>query len=561
MNVQLHPDIEQLDKSSLCYSIYSQLYLNFFNSQQRKDDEHPYGIEEGDQTSLRLKNTAYGFASAIAGAVNGEGSSESGGLFLEYLKKSGGDMSGALHADYGFEAGVDNMRILETYAEKHTNEAGTVITVDYGVRITGNLKIGGSNLYLGGHNVLRYDADVATATIDASHLNFGETAIASTGYLQFGERNTGVFISSSMLQIAGQDVYHQGNANLSDTDWVMRNAEVYGTLAVRGSSTFDSELSALHGVRLGDKGKCLLSFSGEDAALSGNLSFNEGYGIRIGGIPVLARLGDNRVQIGSIGGDMLLGNDTTPKIRLLSGISDVDGDCLMLSAYGNACFPGSLSVRHDYGEVLFSSYRTDTTDEGVVIHKNLRMGSADGILITGNKQRLSLNSSVQYITDGVSSYMLHTTRFEHRASTSHYTPKNRCSESFHLSTDADFVSAGVPFEATGHIGIDGSVTRLMDATLFFSEEVRLHAIGNGLKHYGDSIFLGSLSSEFFSSGFAGRGWAIRENLTSGNTIATFDEIVVRRKFRAYEIEVKKLSVTNGSLWVSDTCSGDTVEKL
>lgn len=49
MSVQLHPDIETLDKESLCYSIYAQLYHNFFNAQQKKDDEHPYGIEEGDE--------------------------------------------------------------------------------------------------------------------------------------------------------------------------------------------------------------------------------------------------------------------------------------------------------------------------------------------------------------------------------------------------------------------------------------------------------------------------------------------------------------------------------
>lgn len=55
MSVQLHPDIEQLDRSSLCYSIYSQLYHNFFNAQQKKDAEHPYGVEEGDETSVRLK--------------------------------------------------------------------------------------------------------------------------------------------------------------------------------------------------------------------------------------------------------------------------------------------------------------------------------------------------------------------------------------------------------------------------------------------------------------------------------------------------------------------------
>ena len=39
MSVQLHPDIETLDKESLCYSIYAQLYHNFFNAQLT--DLHP----------------------------------------------------------------------------------------------------------------------------------------------------------------------------------------------------------------------------------------------------------------------------------------------------------------------------------------------------------------------------------------------------------------------------------------------------------------------------------------------------------------------------------------
>ena len=60
MSVQLHPDIGQLDRSSLCYSIYSQLYHNFFNVQERKSAENPYGIEEGDERApeeyrLRLR--------------------------------------------------------------------------------------------------------------------------------------------------------------------------------------------------------------------------------------------------------------------------------------------------------------------------------------------------------------------------------------------------------------------------------------------------------------------------------------------------------------------------
>ena len=73
--------------------------------------------------------------------------------------------------------------------------------------------------------------------------------------------------------------------------------------------------------------------------------------------------------------------------------------------------------------------------------------------------------------------------------------------------------------------------------------------------------MGGISSEFFSSGFAGSGWAILKNKATGSIQATFDEVVVRRKMRVYELEVQKNTATNGSLWVTDSCSGDMVIPL
>ena len=403
MSVQLHPDIETLDKESLCYSIYAQLYHNFFNAQQKKDDEHPYGIEEGDETSLRLKNTAYGFASAIAGAVTGEGGSGSGGLLLDYLKKSGGDMTGKLSANYGFEAGIGNTRILETYSQDITDPEGVVTAIEYGIRITGNLKVGGDSLHIGGRQLLRYDADKATATINASHIDFLDATVHSKGAWIIGDEDTGISISPTRLAVGGQDVYHRGNANTDTVDWTMRDGMVRRNLTVRGSTVMDGGLKALQGVELGDKGKCLLSFSEEDVALGGFLSFLDGFGIRIGDVPVLLCTDKDKIQFGSIGGDLLLGGDHTPKIRLFSGISDVDGECLMLSPYGKACFPGSLTVRHNYGADLLSSYRVDTSDEGIVIHKRLRMGTAEGFMFTGDRERVSLSSEVIYEEEDVRS--------------------------------------------------------------------------------------------------------------------------------------------------------------
>ena len=44
MSVQLHPDIETLDKESLCYSIYAQLYHNFFNAEPLREKAVPEAV-------------------------------------------------------------------------------------------------------------------------------------------------------------------------------------------------------------------------------------------------------------------------------------------------------------------------------------------------------------------------------------------------------------------------------------------------------------------------------------------------------------------------------------
>lgn len=562
MSVQLHPDIEQLDKSSLCYSIYSQLYQNFFNSQDRKDEEHPFGIVEGDETSVRLKNTAYGFASAIAGSVDGTGSGESGGILLDYLKKSGGDMFGILRANYGFEAGIGNNRVLATYEERHINEAGEIVGTDYGVRISGQLHVGGSNFYLGDKRVLSYDNASGTASFDVPQLYFRVAKMQSDGEFIIGaSRENGILITPTLLQVGGKDVYHAGNANLGTVDWSMLNASVGGELKVTGNTILSGELRALYGSHLGSGGKTIAQFNDNEMALNGFLSFGVSYGIKINGIPVLFRAGEQEIQLGSIGGDLLLGGDHTAKIRLLSGISDTDGNYILVSAYGDAYFPGSLVVRHNRGADLLSSYRTDTNDEGIILHKRLRFSTAEGTYLTGNRSGIYFYSDVIQDREDERVIQPCCSQIEHRISGSLYKPQNRDSYTLYICTDTDLVTLNNPLEVKGYIGIDGSYTRLAADSLFFSETSRLQSVAGGIKHYGNSVFRDNLSSELFSSGFAGSGWAIMLNRTTGGVTATFDEIVARRKFRAYEFEVLKISATNGSLWVSNSCSGDSVEKL
>ena len=543
--IELLPDIETLDKDSLCYSIYSQLYHNFFNAQDSGT------VTEGDQTSIRLHNTAYNFASAIASGVTSEGGGEG---FLGYLKKSGGDMTGLLRANNGFEAGIGNSRVLQLY-----NESGVT-----GIRIAGELRAGGSSFYLGDKQVFRYDKVNDRVTIDGASINMGSATVYSRGKFIVGEsEENGVSVSTAGILIKGNPVYHHGNANLTTVDWKMQNGYVSGDLEVAGVATTSGKLVAEHGVSLGDNGKSLLSINRDNIDINGFLSFSTGYGVRLDGIPVFVRSGEKDIQIGAVGGDLLLGSGHTNKIRLLTGIADVDGNNQLITKYGGAYFPDSLTVRHNYGDTLFSSYRVDSSDEGMIIHQKLRFANQYGAYLSGGDDSMVFSSRVEHITPDspAREFVTYHTRFDYRASSSVYRPLNGFSDTLFVSTDVDFVCYDKPVEVKGHVGIDGSFTRMADGKLFFTDEIYLSSSDDGIKHHGNAYFLGSISSERYSSGMAGSGWGILYNQTTGNVTATFDEVTIRKKIRAYELEVQKNAVTNGSLWVSDACQGDTVLKL
>lgn len=555
MSAELHPGILALDTESLCYSLYSELYNQFFNAQDKKSESFPYGIEEGDDTSIRLRNTAYGFAVAIAGAVNGEGAG--GGILLDYLMKAGGDMTGPLRANYGFEAGIGNTRVLETYTYKDGEKD------IYGVRIHGELDVGSTGIIAAGTQILSYDQSTHTTVIHTPRFDFGASSVVSSGEIIVGGRESGVYISPDALLFRGKHVYHEGNANLETVDWRMKDARVDGSLEVVGSVVLSGYLSALYGAELGTLGNVLLSLGPDSIDATCHLSFGPNYGIKISGSTVLGRIGEKDVQIGGIGGDLLLGSVETNKIVLKAGVMDADAEYMLISPYGAAYFPDSLTVRHNYGDTLLSSYRTDSNDEGVVIHKILRFGSTKGPSLYHERDGIAFCSFVEY-TDPESatkSQVFYDTVMRYGPSTSRYALPGQKSDSLIIETGADTIRINKPVEGENYIGIEGSLTRITANGLFFSEEIYLHKSTDGIKHFGNAYFLGSIGSELFSSGFAGSGWAIQKNETTGNTMATFDELTVRKRMRIYELEVQKISATNGSLWISDSFSGDSVEQI
>ncbi|MBF0648626.1 hypothetical protein IR083_07325 [Dysgonomonas sp. GY75] len=562
MSVSLNPGIGGLEPGSLTYTVYRHLYTGFFNAQDKKDAGHPWGITEGDDTSIRLHNLAYNFAEAIAYGMTGDGGESSGGILLDYLKRSGGVMTGSLTANYGFEAGIANTKVLEIFEEDITGDDNVIVPPSYGVKIYGDLNTGGA-LLLNNEKLIAYDNTSKTAYITSSSIDFSDSRLFSKGSILFGsKKESGVYISPQHLQVNGNNVYHEGNANRATVDWLMYNASVGGGLFVENITQLNGLLHACNGVELGIGNEIILDIRSDGCVnINNHLSFASGYGIKIEGIPVLVRVSKDDIQLGAIGGDLILGNDLTNKIKLYAGISDIDGQYLLLSKYGAAYFPYSLSVRHNYGDLLLSSYRVDSSDEGIIIHKKLRFEDSKGSYLSGKPDGLAFCSSVIRYKDTESYVFKHETSFSYRASESYYRPLDRLSNSLFIDTDADFITYRKPLEAEGHIGINNSFTRLTAKGLFFSNEKYLLSATDGIKHYGNAYFLNSLSSEFFSSGFAGSGWAIIHNKTTGNVAATFDELTIRKKMRVYELEVQKISATNGSLWVSDNCSGDRVVKL
>lgn len=551
MSVEKDPAIGSLTPGSLCHSIYIELYNQFFNAQDRKDDEHPWGVEEGDDTSIRLHNTAYGFASAIAGAVGGDGDSE-GGVLMEYLRKSGGDMSGLLRAHYGFEAGTENRTLMAAYARE--DGAGVRFPEDIDVR---------GDILLSGRRVIGYDPEEGRVMVSAAAFDLGDTALTSQASILVGADDCGVRIAPAGVTIGGNDVFHGGNANRDDADWTMRDAKVAGTLSVAGAVGLSGTLRALHGAELGIEGRRIVLLREEEVAASCHLSFGEGYGIRMGGATVLGHTSNTDVRLSGAGGDLLLGGEGTNRIRLLSGLMDTDDSYMLLSPHGAASFPGSLSVRHDFGEVLLSSYRTDSADEGITIHKRLRFGSDAGPYLCGQDGGVALHGSFEHTlpdSGTVERTALNTTLrylFSAADTAADDVPQGILS----VGTDAAAVLFDVPVRSVASFEIAGSATRLEGGALYLSEGFFLSAAEDGIVHYGNAYLTGDVASERFTPGLAGEGWAVQRNRTTGSIAATFDELTVRKRMRVYELEVRRTEVVTGALWISHSFRGERAERI
>jgi len=66
-------------------------------------------------------------------------------------------------------------------------------------------------------------------------------------------------------------------------------------------------------------------------------------------------------------------------------------------------------------------------------------------------------------------------------------------------------------------------------------------------------------SNSYASGFAGNGWQIDDAITvTGRTSAEFDDLTIRGRMSVYELLIRQIRATNGSIFVSSTGKAKTV---
>jgi len=580
----LNEGIPKIEEGSTLETLYNRLLAGFKSSQDEtlpdytssdyvivtKDDDGniTYSADEtkinasiAEYKDITMKNAAYLLASSIVGSSGssesgGESGSSGGGNNL-FVAITGDTMTGKLNAQYGFVTGANGVKIFEVY---QTNEENAEDRISI-ARVTGELHLDAHGLWVNERNVLWYDNDVLR--IDAGEDNSIELNgdVSCLGTLKVGDLE----ITEDGINFDGKDFYHSGNSNKEDVDWTMRDGTVAGNLVVKGTSALGGKLTALGGVDLGvNDTSVLLITEDKTVSLVGDLDIQYG-GIKFEGDYIINLKNEKVVSFCAPNRIFNLGDGDTQQINLQADVYDDDGEYLMMSKFGDGYFPNSFKAGHFLGNVLIETYKNNTVDAGAVFSRYIRFGNSGGPGFYSDGIDVSFEGPFVYNTEAdgettaVTEYK--TTTFGYAASTSLFTPLNKQSASLFFTTDADFYVFDKPLEGKKSIGIAESKTRICDNQLFFGDSVYWQGLDDGVKHYGNAYMVGSIGSVSFSSGFAGSGWKIYENQLTGNISATFDELTVRKKMRVYELEVQKMSVTNGSLWVSDACSGDYAEEI
>ena len=578
----------ELDKSSALYNLYSRLYDGMCSANrvdapdystnppldvngQIDTDAIAKGLSE--HADILMKNSAYMMSSAIVASVSPGGGEGPGTSGPDCMLRTGDSMSGMLNALYGFKAGHNNKLIFETTTDSHDQQIAYVyghLNVKNDIEVRGQVILSDSGLLFSGN--------------ESISCNSGAIELSSKNINLLGDVDVDGSISVGSLTVTSLGIfygeyeyYHSGNSNNNNVDWTMKNGHIYGDFIAEGSSTCNGFLSSLYGFKLGDGGKALI-YSNNDVdsqyiCIASDLSLSYGYGIKLDGTYVIKVRDDNGsvVSLSAPGKILNLGDSDgetkTNYIALQTPIFNYSSAYQIISENGDGNFPNSFKAGcGNSGPRAIETYYTTNNDYGTIAYGNIRLGSFDGPILRSGDTNDSIEIVIPYLhVNSEESQLISWLPLNVRYVPTTSLFKNQSTEnsaSLQFNSDAEFFTFKKPVESVSFSIISEKYkTRLIENALFFNDGSFIEGVSDGLRLYGNVYCTNNVSSPSFSSGIAGSGWAIKENELAGGYAATFDELTVRKKARFYELEVQKHSITNGALWVSDSCSGDIVEEI
>lgn len=121
----------------------------------------------------------------------------------------------------------------------------------------------------------------------------------------------------------------------------------------------------------------------------------------------------------------------------------------------------------------------------------------------------------------------------------------------------EFISGNWTFEKStsfkNSVTVDGDASFNSNVNIGTSDEDLLNVRSRSMFKQNavfekDIISNGNIGTQEFTPGYNGRGWRI-----SNDNMLTIDYLVVRKAMMVYELIVNRISATNGSLWVTDSC--------
>ena len=530
-----NPDIDNLEDGSIQKKLYDELYQQFYEAQTPKSPDFPYGIEKGDQTDIRLMNSAYGFAKTVGDSII-VGSTGSEIDITNLVKKSGDTMTGELRLIRGMSAG-ENGRI--TLSTKTDND-----NVSY-IDILTYLSIPQRGLKIGDANVIYRKTDLQTTIIEDKIVNIIADKVNLPENTTIGD----FVFSENGIESLDKVFYHTKNANLDSVDWVTKNLSVFGNavfnkdILVNGKSTLMGVLS------LEDDNENIL-FNVDSHKVNVNLPIYVKDTIYVGSTRTIQKR-DNGIVIEAVDTDLIIGSSNTNSIKLSSDLKTWNNDSTIITPSGYGNFNMGFQASHDKSKFVIKTYRKENSEQGVIINDNIRFLDENGLYLSHDKNKDGLK--IGYESGG-------SILFYRDLSNSIYKPLNRDSYSTYIDSDDDFIVLSKPVEANSFT-ISGKETQISDGLIKFNKNIMLEGLDKYMALHGNVVVKNNLTTDNFSTGFAGSGWGIVNNPVNGITSLTIDEATIRRKMRIYELEVQSISATNGSLWVSDSLSGDNVTQI